>query len=310
MENQKMSSNLEEVGKILRTLDYSLFAFRDENRDISISNVKKIKQSLSRKNVFGSSAVLVKWEDGPKGWKFYIYEGQHRFISSKELNQPIDFIINQNLEPSDIPLMNTAGETWILRNHLKHFLSPVGRTSSYDSYERLKNLLDKYMKTQSSDDSVRGLTFEDILFISTGWTSKTTSMFKSGNLLITEKQYEDADKDCGILIKFLGEHSVPENVRLRKYVRALYSMRRKIEGWKDSNYDTLLVDVISNRNMLNHKSYGKEEMYFDILLDIYNIDENKSELIQCTTLGKNISYKMVAVETKQKRKRNPQTMMA
>lgn len=304
-----MPSNLEEVGKILRTLDYSLFAFRDENREISISNVKKIKQSLSRKNVFGSSAILVKWEDGPEGWKFYIYEGQHRFVALKELNQPIDFIINQNLEPSDIPLMNTAGETWILRNHLKHFLSPVGRTSSYDSYDRLKKLLDKYMKTQSSDESVRGLTFEDILFISTGWTSKTTSMFKNGNLLITEKQYEDADKVCNILIKFLGEYSVPENVRLRKYVRALYSMKHKIEGWKDSNYDTLLIDVISNKNMLNYKSYGKEEMYFNILLEIYNIDVNKTELIQSITTGKNTTYKIVVVELKQKRKRKPQTVM-
>ena len=84
------SNDVKVKGQVLTTNDYNRFRFLSSNRDISQSNYKKLLKSLSRKNIYGASTILVKeHEDG----YYYIYEGQHRFSTLKELNEPIDFIV-------------------------------------------------------------------------------------------------------------------------------------------------------------------------------------------------------------------------
>ena len=130
-------------------MDYNRFRFLKENREISQKLNKKLLQSFKQKNIFGASTILVKKHDD--GF-YYIYEGQHRFVTSRELNQEIYFIVNQKLTTEDISLMNTNSDVWVLKDFLRKYLAQ-NVDGKYESYSRLQKVLDKY-SNETEDDSV------------------------------------------------------------------------------------------------------------------------------------------------------------
>lgn len=267
-------------GEILTTINYDLFRFLPSNRDISEKNYKKLLSSLAQKNVYGASTILVKQhEDG----FYYIYEGQHRFNALKKLGQEVDFIVNQELEVDDISLMNTASEVWVLKDFLKKYLNDEYSMSNY-SYHRFKELLDKY-GTEAEDDSIRAITFTDILFISTGWGGSVTKQFKEGNLTITDEQYGRAIRICNILQLFLNNDVLPLNINVRNYVRALVHIFDNIDGWSSKDTDILLDHVTRYRGDIDYKNYGTPQMYISVLSDVYNKGQKKRFIESKTIRG-------------------------
>ena len=270
----------EQKGEILTTTNYDLFKFLTSNRDISQKNFNKLVASLRQKNVYGASTILVKkHEDG----FYYIYEGQHRFEALKHLNQPIDFIINQDLVVDDVSLMNTASEVWLLKDFLKKYLKDEYSTKNY-AYHRFKKLLDVY-GTENEDESIRGITFTDLLFITTGWGSNVTKQFKEGVLSITDEQYGRAERLCQTLQLFMADDKLPLNINVRKYVRALINMFESVEGWTNADTNILLNHVENYKALLDYKSYSNEMMYVDILTEIYNRSQKKRFIESKTIKG-------------------------
>ena len=267
-------------GEVLTTTNYDLFKLLNSNRDISQKNFNKLVNSLKQKNVYGASTILVKkHEDG----FYYIYEGQHRFEVLKSLKQPIDFIVNQNLEIDDVSLINTASEVWLLKDFLKKYLKDDYSMKNY-GYHRFKTLLDKY-GTENEDDSVRSITFTDLLYITTGWGSNVTKQFKDGDLTITDEQYGRAILLCDILQLFMMEDKLPSNINVRKYVRALINIFENVEGWTPSDTHILLNHVENYKAILDYKNYSNEMMYVDILTEIYNRGQKKRFIESKTIRG-------------------------
>ena len=290
----EMANRLTVVGQILRTTDYDLFRLLDENRDISKSNEKKLTTSLSRKNVFGASTILVKQHtDG----FYYIYEGQHRYVVLKELGQPIDFIINHNLTKDDISLMNTASEVWLLKDFLKRFVTK----GTNQSYIKLKVLIDEYSSGYDGvkgDDSVRAITFSDILFIATGWTPAVTKQFKAGTLEITDTQFIEAKRRCEYLKDFMVDSVLPTNINNRKYLRGLLLLIENTEGWNVGENDTklLLSKVVRYKAVLEYKNYGSEAMYMESLVGMYNTHQQKRFIDFTTKKGGRVKEYMVTID--------------
>jgi len=280
----KDTFGVKEVGQILRTYNYNLFRFLTSNRDISLKNKNKLISSLSQKNIFGASTILVKQhEDG----YYYIYEGQHRFESLVKLSQPIDFIVNNNLVVDDISLMNTASEVWVLKDFLKKYTNEESE-KDYQSYHRLKKLIDSY-GSNCEDESVRVLTFSDILFIATGWTSKVTKDFKNGTLNISENDYNNTVIKCELLKQFMKEDTLPLNINVRRYVRSILSLIESIDGWSDRDTEILLKHINLYRSDIDYKNYGNDETYKELLVDVYNKSQKK-RLIGKTVIGKKTKY--------------------
>ena len=278
------SNDVKVKGQVLTTNDYNRFRFLSSNRDISQSNYKKLLKSLSRKNIYGASTILVKeHEDG----YYYIYEGQHRFSTLKELNEPIDFIVNQDLTEDDVSLMNTASEVWELKDFLKRYLDK----NVNESYSFLNQLINEF-GTQVEDDSVRAITFTDILFISTGWTSAVTKQFKNGNLIITREDYIKARQKCILLKDFMSDDVLSKNVNVRKYVRAILELKGEVNGWDDLDTTLLKNKIATYHMMLDYKNYGRTDMYKKLFVDIYNKGQRK-RFIGVTTIGSNVDYFIV-----------------
>jgi hypothetical protein len=80
------------------SMDYEKFVFIKGNRGIIQSNLLRIIESMKRK-FFKNPIFVCIMEDG----NFGIFDGQHRYLASKELGKPIYYIIQDNCEVSLIP---------------------------------------------------------------------------------------------------------------------------------------------------------------------------------------------------------------
>jgi hypothetical protein len=282
----KDTFSIEKKGEIFTTINYDLFGFLTTNREISQKNFNKLVASLRQKNVFGASTILVKKHDDGI---YYIYEGQHRFLALKHLGLPIDYIVNQDLKIDDVSLMNTASEVWILKNFLNKFVND-GNVVENKSYHLLKALMDEY-SNENDCVSVKGFTFEDILFITTGWGKNVTQQFKEGKLIITEEQYNDSVILCETIKRFMTKDTLPTNISNRKYIRAILFIIEKIKDWNNSDTDFLLESICSNKSLIDYKHYSSESMYVNLMVEIYNRVKRKRK-IGVTTIGKDTKYFM------------------
>jgi hypothetical protein len=282
--------SIENAGTIWSTKNYDLFRFLKENREISHKLNKKLLQSFRHKNIFGASTILVKLHDD--GF-YYIYEGQHRFVTSRELGHPIYFIVNQDLTSEDISLMNTNSDVWVLKDFLRKYLAQ-NVNGKYESYSRLQRVLDKY-SNETEDDSVRAITFTDILSILTGWGNNVTNKFKNGTLSITEDDYDRAVKVCDMLQLFLDKDVLPENINVRKYIRAIIGFVDRTTDWTPTDTNSLLIKVGRYRNMIDHKNYGKEDMYKELLVDVYNKGQQKRFVEKRTLRGGKVNQYYISV---------------
>lgn len=98
------------VPEINKTMDYNKFKFADFNRDISKSNVNKLKKEYNIKNNFKYFPIVVDKD-------FKIIDGQHRFMACKDLNEPIYYIrTNDTINPMEVRTVNKAGKKHSLKD--------------------------------------------------------------------------------------------------------------------------------------------------------------------------------------------------
>ena len=280
---------------IYTTYEYDRFRFLNSNRDISIANKKKLLKSLERNNVFGASTIIVK--EHSDGY-LYIYEGQHRYESLKELGEPIDYIINQELEEEDISLINTASESWELKDFLKQYLSNKDG-ENYESYYRFNNIWKKY-GTETEGNSVAGFNFTNLLYLV---CDGTYNRFKTGKLIFTEDSYYKKIKLLNTLNRFLvrdekdGDKIVnfgtlPEKINTRIYIKALIYVlnnddnTQSIENWDDKiDTDILEKKLITLKDRIANLNYSNHKQYIEKLAEIYNMNQKKRFLNYTTIQG-------------------------
>lgn len=93
--------------QVFKTKDYSQFILDSEyNRDINITNVKRIKKSIQ---TFGDSGECFPIVVDEKG---VIIDGQHRFTARKELGLTIYYIQSTELESKKLGGINDAVSRW------------------------------------------------------------------------------------------------------------------------------------------------------------------------------------------------------
>lgn len=98
----------------MKTTNYELFSFFDENRAISHGNVKSKKESILKMGYIESLPIIVTEN-------FQIIDGQHRFIALKELEMPIYYQI-EHLNPQEAMIeLNKNQQIWRLGEYIHHY---------------------------------------------------------------------------------------------------------------------------------------------------------------------------------------------
>jgi len=95
------------------TKDYSIFTFMKGNRNVNPFNLKRITESMKVNPLF--SPIMV-------NEKFEIIDGQHRFLASKELGLPINFIIVEGYSIKEVHILNTNSSNWKRLDYLKGYV--------------------------------------------------------------------------------------------------------------------------------------------------------------------------------------------
>lgn len=115
MKLEEILSSSEELTKIYSTNNYNLFGFIDGNRNVNNSNLKKIKESMSKKHI-KTNAIICFYDENDSEKPLKIIDGQHRYHACVDLKSPVTYIIDDSISLStilnDITLLNTASKEW------------------------------------------------------------------------------------------------------------------------------------------------------------------------------------------------------
>lgn len=101
--------NCETSYSVFTTEKYELFKFIDSNRKVKKSHVEKLKQQL--REGYELPPIIVK----PNG---EILDGQHRFTALKEMGEPIEFIIRNQIRQDTLQKSNTLVSKWSTYDHI------------------------------------------------------------------------------------------------------------------------------------------------------------------------------------------------
>jgi len=96
------------------THDYSLFKFLKGNRHINSAHCEALKKSLLNKPMLHIRPILV-------NSKYEIIDGQHRFQASKELGEPIYYIIEPDADYNVAIALNANSKNWGIGDYVDMF---------------------------------------------------------------------------------------------------------------------------------------------------------------------------------------------
>ena len=118
------------VNNVFQTTNYDLFKIIDGNREINMSNLKRIKNSMQDELLVVPIIVNENHE---------IIDGQHRFFAAKQLKLPINFIINEGYGYQQIHKLNTVGKKWSFYDYLEGYAK-----KGYQDYQDALKFYNKY----------------------------------------------------------------------------------------------------------------------------------------------------------------------
>lgn len=191
------------VSYIMETYDYDRFWFFKENRPIARAHLKNIKESMENKEL--QTPIKVNSEYG-------IWEGQHSFLSRKELGLPILYYIDDNCTIDDMSTMNNVSRSWSLKDHLHHQIQ-----KGIKDYKDFEWFIKKYNIPVSVG-----------LVIIFGQSSLPIRDFKAGNFRF--KNIEKAKTIAELLMKFDIDYAF-EHYKNKNFVEAFthcFNLKRNV----------------------------------------------------------------------------------
>lgn len=102
---------------IRETTVYDHFKYSPDQRDIKVSHVKDIMESMGVWGFLPSKPLQVYQE----GKKFVIVDGHHRFVAAKNLQIPILFVVEAKSHLESIGSVNGVQRKWVLANFVNMY---------------------------------------------------------------------------------------------------------------------------------------------------------------------------------------------
>jgi hypothetical protein len=224
-----------------KTLDYSIFKQRYDNRPLHIPHVESLKESLRQKNMLVVNPIIVN-ED------FEVIDGQHRLQAAKELGLEVYYIIIRNYSPKDIQLLNTT-RGWLLYDYFDFYCK-----NQYPQYLALKSFIEKH-----------NLTLSVALKITRGKNQKNYNMFKNGKYVFNDTKSEN-------LLNLINESiDIVEPLVERKSFlknRSLWTAMIQVFSHPEFDEEKWMHNLRKNASLFQQKANQLEYLY--LILHIYN----------------------------------------
>lgn len=108
--------NGKKVGEIYETKDYSIFKFREDNREVNVNHVKKLANRMKENGWLSSSVVTLNGSGE-------VIDGQHRVKAAMSVNCPIRYKVTRGAGSEEMTAMNTLQKNWSPFDHLHKFVT-------------------------------------------------------------------------------------------------------------------------------------------------------------------------------------------
>ena len=146
----------QDVSNVIQsTTNYNQFTLMEPNRATSRGHIEAIKKAYEeRGNLTSKNPILV-------NENYEIIDGQHRFIASKEMGEPIYFIAQPGLNISDARAINILHRPWTIADYAESYAN--GGDQNYVRFLELKEDYDfsySVLMTYAKGEQLRG-TFAD-----------------------------------------------------------------------------------------------------------------------------------------------------
>ena len=115
--------------KVYKTKHYDLFSYIGGNRVINKAHLKRIKMSLSRKQL--PVPIIVDSD-------YKIFDGQHRYEACKEIGLPIYYLVIPKLSLSDVQILNATMKNWTTDDYCDSYCI-IGENKDYFKYKEYKD---------------------------------------------------------------------------------------------------------------------------------------------------------------------------
>lgn len=238
---------------ILKTLDFSLFKFRKDNRqEINENHVKKLIESIKNRNLLEFRPIIINND-------YEVMDGQHRLMAAKSLGVDIYYKIEKKIKPEDMIQLNLS-KSWSMNDYLNFYIQ-----RNFDDYVALYNFMKK-----------NNLSLSIALSIVCGKSSKVYSNFKNGKFKFIKEDIDSILLNCRECIAFIKKNQKATQVTYTstfRFWKALIKLMNdenfNLEKWNE-NFQKM-VDKFSCRTTW--------EGYYRIMVDIHNYRNTDKILI-------------------------------
>lgn len=229
------------------TTDYAKFKTLIGNRKPNELHIKRLISSFKERYLF--SPILV-------NEKMQIIDGQHRFLSAKELKLPINFLVVEGYGLEEVQILNTNSANWKKEDYLKAYCD-----LGIESYLQMRQFMLDFpdfgvaVAEMILTDNVNGENKQLVV----DKVSIKMMGFKNGELNIPDlkKAYETAEKVLMFKPYYDG------------YNRSIF-VRTLITLFKNENYvhADMISKLANNPSALTH--CANVTQYKFLLEDIFN----------------------------------------
>lgn len=174
----------EKMKEVKQTNNYEIFKKLQGNRITDERRIEKIKKSILKVGYI-TSPILV-------NQNMEIIDGQGRFEALKQLQLPIEYIVQNDIGVKECIAMNVYQTNWKIHDYIKSYAD-----KGVKSYIYLNNLMEKYSK--------KNINIAQISVAIHGITRFNGNIIRDGEIVITDEEYNNAINKLD-LVKDIAEN--------------------------------------------------------------------------------------------------------
>jgi hypothetical protein len=228
------------VGEIFETKDYSIFKFRDDNRDVIPSHVKKLAGRMKEKGWLSTSVITINGNGD-------IIDGQNRVTAAMSVGCPVRYKVVKGAGSDEMTEMNTLQKNWSPFDHLHKFV--VKENPNYIIFNNFVNDYPMFRYTEVA------------MLLSNSMTGVKRDTFESGQYVIKNEKKARLWADNLLELQPYFEKYYNKSIFVRAFVKI-------ISNKKDFLFSEFLHKVKLRPTKL--VPCGTVEQYVEMIEDIYN----------------------------------------
>lgn len=247
-----VSSQVQEVNKVYKTNDLSIFKSIDGNRVPNLQHIKRLSQSIS---VYGMKCnpILVNEQ-------MEVIDGQHRLAAAKEAKSFVYFIIVNGYDLKEVHTLNLNQKNWTKKDFMDGYAN-----MGIESYIKLKKFVEK------NED----FTFNDCIAL-------CSNNVTGGNNSLNQRLVLDKTKESSNVFE-VGTWKGKDFDLAQEYANKIRMIKPYYLGYNRSTFVGTMIGLFQKENFdfneFTHKlrlqptalvDCANREQYKTLIEDIYN----------------------------------------